>query len=150
MNKCKCLKMTWEIYIIAEPGRPPCSACVLWSVLLTPQLWVYYSSYLKGEENLLHIFPKMYDHSKPLQINSCEASHMKGLITKNSCMTFNITVDLFWIFFFLLLASQEWKSCYINCGPFCPFFLEEREKVTQDLKPQSFLYMDKEAHKRRA
>lgn len=85
----------------------------------------------------------MCDHSKPLQINPYEASHMKDLIAKKSCVTFNITVYLFWSIFFILLDSQEWKSCYINCGPFCPFFLEkEREKGTQDLKPQTFLYMD--------
>lgn len=132
MNKCKCLKMSWERYIIAEPGRPPCSACVLWSVLLTAQVWVYYSSYLKGEENLLHIFPKMCDHSKALQINPYETSYMKDVITKASCMTFNIIVHLFWSIFFLLLVLQECKSCYINCGPFCPFLLEkEREKGTQ-------------------
>lgn len=150
MDKCKCLKTSWESYIIAEPGRPPRSACVLWSVLLTARVWVYYSSYLKREENLLHVFPKMCDHSKPLQINPFEAGHMKGLIAKKSCVTFKITVYLFWSIFFILLNSQEWKSCYINCGPFCPCFLEkEREKGTQDLKPQTFLYMDKESQKRR-
>lgn len=53
------------------------------------QLWVYYSSYLKRKENLLHVLPKMCNHSKSLQINLCEAVHMKGFITKKSCMMYD-------------------------------------------------------------
>lgn len=128
MNKFKCLKVSWESYIIAEPGGPPCSACVLWSVLLTAQVWVYYSSYLKGEENFLHVFPKMCDHSKPLQINPYEASHMKGLITKKSCMNFSITVHLFWSFFSYFWLHRNGRVAILIVGLSALFFWRRRER----------------------
>lgn len=128
MDKCKCLKTSWESYIIAEPGRPPRSACVLWSVLLTARVWVYYSSYLKREENLLHVFPKMCDHSKPLQINPYEAGHMKGLIAKKSCVTFNITVYLFWSIFSYCWLHRSGRVAILIVGLPALFFWRRRER----------------------